>query len=392
MCGQAGSLSYVLSCISRVSWFHSSDWIQTMLVLGIESSCDETSAAVVSDGARILSNVVASQIALHRPYGGVVPELASRHHLELINTVVTDALREAGVTLDQIEGVAATCGPGLASSLLIGLTFGKSLALARNLPFIGINHMEAHLISPWLSAGRAFEPNVSLIVSGGHTMLVHVRAIGDHTVLGQTTDDAAGEAFDKVAKLLGLGYPGGPEVEKAARDGNPAAIPFPRGKLNDPDFDFSFSGIKTAVLYWLRKQEKKEMAEGRWQMAADGSSLSAAASPTLHSSLFTLHSPFLPDVCASFQQAVVDVLVGKAIAAALAMRVRFVTVSGGVACNNALRDQLAAACRRNGLELLVADRKLCTDNAGMIAGLGWHKLHAGLRSPLDLDAQPNLRL
>jgi len=366
MCGQASSLSYVLSCISRVSWFHSSDWIQTMLVLGIESSCDETSAAVVSDGARILSNVVASQIALHRPYGGVVPELASRHHLELINTVVTDALREAGVTLDQIEGVAATCGPGLASSLLIGLTFGKSLALARNLPFIGINHMEAHLISPWLSAGRAFEPNVSLIVSGGHTMLVHVRAISDH--------------------------PGGPEVEKAARDGNPAAIPFPRGKLNDPDFDFSFSGVKTAVLYWLRKQEKKEMAEGRWQMAADGSSLSAAASPTLHSSLFTLHSPFLPDLCASFQQAVVDVLVGKAMAAALAMRVRFVTVSGGVACNNALRDQLAAACRRNGLELLVADRKLCTDNAGMIAGLGWHKLHAGLRSPLDLDAQPNLRL
>ena len=337
-----------------------------MLVLGIESSCDETSAAVVSDGARILSNVVASQIALHRPYGGVVPELASRHHLELINSVVTDALREAGVTLDQIEGVAATCGPGLASSLLIGLTFGKSLALARGLPFVGINHMEAHLISPWLSAGRAFEPNVSLIVSGGHTMLVHVRAIGDHTVLGQTTDDAAGEAFDKVAKLLGLGYPGGPEVEKAARSGNPAAIPFPRGKLNDPDFDFSFSGIKTAVLYWLRKHPESEIQNPK--------------------------SKIVSDLCASFQQAVVDVLVAKAIAAALAMRVRFVTVSGGVACNGALRDQLAAACRRHGLELLMADRKLCTDNAGMIAGLGWHKLRAGLRSPLDLDAQPNLRL
>jgi N6-L-threonylcarbamoyladenine synthase len=331
-----------------------------MLVLGIESSCDETSAAVISDGPRILSNVVASQIALHRPYGGVVPELASRRHLELINAVVTDALREAGVTLDRIEGVAATCGPGLASSLLIGLTFGKSLALARNLPFVGINHMEAHLISPWLAAGRAFEPNVSLIVSGGHTMLVHVRAIGDHTVLGQTTDDAAGEAFDKVAKLLGLGYPGGPEVENAAREGNPAAIAFPRGKLNDPDFDFSFSGIKTAVLYWLRKREQK--------------------------------SEVVPDLCASFQQAVVDVLVGKTVAAALAMRVGFVTVSGGVACNGALREQLAAACQRQGIELLLADRKLCTDNAGMIAGLGWHKLRAGLRSPLDLDAQPNLRL
>ena len=365
-----------------------------MLVLGIESSCDETSAAVVSDGARILSNVVASQIALHRPYGGVVPELASRHHLEIINTVVTDALREASVTLDQIEGVAATCGPGLASSLLIGLTFGKSLALARGLPFIGINHMEAHLISPWLSAGRAFEPNVSLIVSGGHTMLVHVRAIGDHTVLGQTTDDAAGEAFDKVAKLLGLGYPGGPEVEKAARDGNPAAIPFPRGKLNDPDFDFSFSGVKTAVLYWLRKREQKEKSEVssqksviRCQKPEDGSPSSASVAPRS-----TLNAQTLSDLCASFQQAVVDVLVGKAIAAALAMRVRFVTVSGGVACNGALRDQLAAACRRNGLELLMADHKLCTDNAGMIAGLGWHKLHAGLRSPLDLDAQPNLRL
>ncbi|MFZ2641527.1 MAG: tRNA (adenosine(37)-N6)-threonylcarbamoyltransferase complex transferase subunit TsaD [Verrucomicrobiia bacterium] len=337
-----------------------------MLVLGIESSCDETSAAVVSDGARILSNVVASQIALHRPYGGVVPELASRHHLELINTVVADALREASVTLNQIEGVAATCGPGLASSLLIGLTFGKSLALARNLPFIGINHMEAHLISPWLSAGRAFEPNVSLIVSGGHTMLVHVRAIGDHTVLGQTTDDAAGEAFDKVSKLLGLGYPGGPEVEKAARSGNPAAIPFPRGKLNDPDFDFSFSGIKTSVLYWLRKHPESEIRNPK--------------------------SKIVSDLCASFQQAVVDVLVGKAIAAALATRVRFVTVSGGVACNGVLRDQLATACRRKGLELLMADRKLCTDNAGMIAGLGWHKLHAGLRTPLDLDAQPNLQL
>lgn len=337
-----------------------------MLVLGIESSCDETSAAVVSDGARILSNVVASQIALHRPYGGVVPELASRHHLELINTVVADAFREAGVTLDQIEGVAATCGPGLASSLLIGLTFGKSLALARNLPFIGINHMEAHLISPWLSAGRAFEPNVSLIVSGGHTMLVHVRAIGDHTVLGQTTDDAAGEAFDKVSKLLGLGYPGGPEVEKAARGGNPAAIPFPRGKLNDPDFDFSFSGIKTSVLYWLRKHPESEIQNPK--------------------------SKIVSDLCASFQQAVVDVLVGKAIAAALATRVRFVTVSGGVACNGALRDQLATACRRKGLELLMADRKLCTDNAGMIAGLGWHKLHAGILTPLDIDAQPNLQL
>jgi N6-L-threonylcarbamoyladenine synthase len=337
-----------------------------MLVLGIETSCDETSAAVVRDGREILSNVVASQIALHRPYGGVVPELASRHHLEVIDILITESLNEAGVRLDDIAGVAATCGPGLASSLLIGLTAGKAIALARRLPFAGINHLEAHLVSPWLSAQRDFEPNVSLIASGGHTILVHARAVGDHTVLGQTLDDAAGEAFDKVAKLLGLGYPGGPEIERCARDGNPAAIPFPRGKLNDPDHDFSFSGIKTAVLYWLRKQPDPSI----------------------------LHSPssILNDVCASFQQAVVDVLVGKTIAAARACRARAVTVSGGVACNGALRDQLAAACARHRIELLVADRKLCTDNAGMIAGLAFHKLRAGLRSAPNLDAQPNLRL
>jgi N6-L-threonylcarbamoyladenine synthase len=335
-----------------------------MLVLGIETSCDETSAAVVRDGREILANVVASQIALHRPYGGVVPELASRHHLECIDTIVAQAFNAAGVTLDAIEAVAATYGPGLASSLLIGLTVGKSLAMARGLPFVGINHLEAHLVSPWLSATREFEPNVSLIVSGGHTILVHARAVGDHRVLGQTLDDAAGEAFDKVAKLLGLGYPGGPAVESAARNGNPAVMSFPRGKLNDPDHDFSFSGLKTAVLYWLRRNAQP-----------------AAPNPQL-----------LADLCASFQQAIVDVLVGKTIAASRACRVRCVTVSGGVACNGALRGQLAAACQRDGIGLLVADRKLCTDNAGMIAGLAFHKLRAGLRSPLDLDAQPNLRL
>ncbi|MBM3888143.1 MAG: tRNA (adenosine(37)-N6)-threonylcarbamoyltransferase complex transferase subunit TsaD [Verrucomicrobia bacterium] len=352
-----------------------------MLVLGIETSCDETSAAVVRDGRRILSHVVSSQITLHQPYGGVVPELASRHHLELIDSVVGEALNAASVTLDPIEGVAATYGPGLASSLLIGLTFGKSIALARGLPFIGINHMEAHLVSPWLSAQREFAPNVSLIVSGGHTILVHARAVGDHTVLGQTLDDAAGEAFDKVAKLVGLGYPGGPEIEQHARAGNPNAIPLPRGKLHDPDHDFSFSGVKTAVFYWLRKRSQELRVESREPAAKNsGSRLSA------------LDSRLLSDVCASFQQAVVDVLVGKTIAAARACRVRAVTVSGGVACNGALRDQLAAACARERLELLVADRKLCTDNAAMIAGLGYHKLRAGLRSPPELDAQPNLRL
>ena len=333
-----------------------------MLVLGLETSCDETSAALVRDGREILSNVVATQIALHRPYGGVVPELASRHHLEWIDNVVAEAFKEAGLGLNAVEAIAATCGPGLASSLLIGLTVGKSLAFARGLPFVGVNHMEAHLLSPWLSAQRDFQPNVSLIVSGGHTLLVHVRAIGDHTVLGQTVDDAAGEAFDKVAKLLGLGYPGGPEIERRAREGNPAAIALPRGKLNDPDLDFSFSGLKTAVLYWLRKNEK-------------------AITPSL-----------VADLCASFQQAVVEVLVGKTMAAARYCNVQVVTISGGVACNGALRENLAEACRRRRVELLLADRQLCTDNAGMIAAVGYHKLRAGLQSPWDLDAQPNLRM
>ena len=326
-----------------------------MKVLGIETSCDETSAAVV-DAGRILSNVVSSQIDLHRPYGGVVPELAARNHLELIDTVIRTALAEAGLAIGEIDAVAATYGPGLASSLLIGLNAGKGLALAAGKPFIGINHLEAHLYSPALDGVGL--PMVSLIVSGGHTILAHVTGIGQHIILGQTIDDAAGEAFDKVAKLLKLAYPGGPEIDRLAKTGNPRAIAFPRSMLNDASYDFSFSGLKTSVLYFLRKN------------------------PTC----------CVPDICASFQEAVVDVLAGKLLRAAEEYRVQTVSMAGGVSINSRLREKLTAECERRQLRLRLAPAKLCTDNAGMIAALAYHKLLAGQRSPFSLEVAPSAGL
>jgi len=324
-----------------------------MNILGIETSCDETSAAVVQDGARILSNVVSSQVDLHRPYGGVVPELASRHHLQLIDAVVTEALEKAGVTHDQVDAVAATYGPGLASSLLIGLNAGKGIAFATGKPFIAVNHMEAHLYSPVMNAPDAL-PMVSLIVSGGHTILVHATGIGQHKILGQTVDDAAGEAFDKVAKLLQLGYPGGPEIDRLAQSGNARAINFPRSMLDDPSYNFSFSGIKTAVLYFLRKnlQYRPE------------------------------------DVCASFQEAVVDVLVGKTLRAAEEYRVHTVSASGGVSINSRFRQRLTGECERRGWRCLLVPASLCTDNAAMIAALAYHKQP----SDFALDVAPSIGL
>ena len=348
-----------------------------MNVLGIETSCDETSAAVVGAG-RILSNVVSSQIELHRPYGGVVPELASRRHLELIDAVIQTALQEAGVSLDELDAVAATYGPGLASSLLIGLNTGKGIALAAGLPFIGINHLEAHLYSPLLEYGsqdppladsqlppdrQSLLPMIALIVSGGHTILAHVTGLGQHVILGQTVDDAAGEAFDKVAKLLQLGYPGGPEVDRLAQSGNPRAITFPRSMLDDPGYNFSFSGLKTAVLYYLKKNPLPVTA-----------------------------SQSIADICASFQEAVVDVLVGKILRAAEEYRVSTLSLAGGVSMNSRLRARLAAECSRRGLRLLLASPQLCTDNAGMIAALAHHKLCAGMRSPFSLEVAPSAGL
>ena len=330
-----------------------------MKVLGVETSCDETSAAVVRDGGEILSNVVSSQIALHRPYGGVVPELASRNHLRLISSVVEEALAEAHTPMEQIDAIAATYGPGLASSLLIGLSTAKGIAFGAGKPFVGINHLEAHLYSPLLAnANPKALPMVSLIVSGGHTILAHATAISEHEILGQTVDDAAGEAFDKVAKLLGLGYPGGPEIEKRAEQGNPAAIEFPRSMLHDGSYNFSFSGLKTAVLYFLRKNPQA----------------------------------CVEDVCASFQEAVVDVLVGKTLRAAIERHVKTVSVSGGVSINGRLREALTAACAEHGLQLLLAPPRLCTDNAAMIAALAYHKLKSGQGSNFSLEVAPSMGL
>ena len=330
-----------------------------MKVLGVETSCDETAAAVVSDGTEILSNVVSSQIALHRPYGGVVPELASRNHLRLIDSVIRQALSDADTTIDQIDAVAATYGPGLASSLLIGLNAAKGIALASGKPFVAINHVEAHLYTPLFANGALDAlPMVSLIISGGHTILAHATGVGTHEILGQTVDDAAGEAFDKVAKLLGLGYPGGPEIERRAENGNPAAIDFPRSMLNDGTDNFSFSGLKTSVLYFLRRNPQHR----------------------------------LEDVCAGFQEAVVDVLVGKAVRAAENLQVKTVSASGGVSVNRRFREKLGAECAERRLRLLLAPRALCTDNAAMIAALACYQFSRVGPSDYSREIAPSIGL
>ena len=320
------------------------------MLLALETSCDETSAAVIADGV-ILSNVVSSQIRLHAEYGGVVPELAAREHLRNLLPVAREALQKASANLEQIHAVAATEGPGLPAALLVGFHAAQAFALSKNLPFVGIHHHEAHLYSPWIAGDppraefEQFQPNVSLIVSGGHTLLVHVREEGKHEVLGSTVDDAAGECFDKTAKLLGLAYPGGPQMDRLAKNGNPKAHKFPRPMIHDPNDDFSFSGLKTAVRYYLR--DHPGAADDRAQVH---------------------------DLCASIQSAIVDVLVTKTIRAAKRLRVRCVTASGGVTCNSALRAQLTAACAEERLTLRLAQPNLSTDNAGMIGILAERKL------------------
>ena len=340
-----------------------------MTLLALETSCDETSAAVVRDG-RVLSNVVSSQIKLHAEYGGVVPELATREHLKNLQPVTEAALREAGVSATELNALAATQGPGLPAALMIGLRAAQTMAYALGLPFVGINHHEAHLYSPWIGGEplRAqfdtFEPNVSLIVSGGHTLLVHVEAELRHRVLGGTIDDAAGECFDKTAKLIGLPYPGGPQMDKLAEGGDAKRFKFPRPKMHDADDDFSFSGLKTSVRYFLRDN------------------------PAL------LDDPqALRDLCASVQAAIIEVLVTKTMRATERLSVRCVSASGGVTANRSLRAELAKACATRGLQLRVADRSLCTDNAAMIAILAERKLHhAHPTTDLDADIAPGLAL
>ena len=335
-----------------------------MLLAAIETSCDETSVAVVRDG-RILSSVVSSQIKLHSEYGGVVPELATREHLRNLLPVAREALAQAGVRAGDLEAISATQGPGLPPALMIGFQAGQAFAYAMGKPFVGINHHEAHLYSPWIRGNQAefgaIQPNVSLVVSGGHTMLVHVRAELSHVLLGSTLDDAAGECFDKTAKLIGLPYPGGPEMDKLAQNGNPAAFDFPRPMIKESHDDFSFSGLKTAVRYFLRDHPAiLESDQG------------------------------LRDLCASVQAAIVDVLVQKTLRAARRLNVRCVTASGGVTCNSALRRDLNDACVRNGLVLRLAERSLCTDNAAMIAVLAERRLAHGTRdTSLSAEIRPS---
>lgn len=331
------------------------------IFLAIESSCDETAVAVLrgeaGEQAEVLASEIASQIEQHREHGGVVPELASRSHSLCLNGLVEQALSTAGVGMGEVDVFGATMGPGLASSLLVGSTAAKAMACVSGKPFVEVNHLEGHLLSPFIDRTEVPE-HVGLIVSGGHTLLMHVREAGDYVRLGSTKDDAAGEAFDKVGKMLGLPYPGGPEIEKAAKGGDAKAYDFPRSMMHDGTLDFSFSGLKTAVLYTLQKDNGAKVE----------------------------------DVAASFQKAVVEVLVEKTIRAARAAGVKLIGLSGGVSLNGALREALSERCEREGMELVIAQGGLCADNAGMIAFAGLLKFFAGKTDGLGGDIDPNLKL
>ncbi len=327
-----------------------------MLILGIESSCDETAAAVLEDGNRLLSNVIDSQIALHGKYGGVVPELASRRHLESIYPVVEEALARAGVTLADLDGLAVTQGPGLVGSLLVGLSFTKALSMVTGIPFVGVDHIAGHLLSVFLGPGKPAFPYIALVASGGHSSIFLVRNPTTFEILGRTRDDAAGEAFDKVAKLLGLPYPGGPEVSKLAARGNPAAIAFPRAWLDKDSFDFSFSGVKTSVANHVNSHGQRG------------------------------EEPAIADICASFQEAVVEVMVEKAFRAAHATRTRQIVLAGGVAANPRLRSAMEERGRVEAIEVFLPPLEYCTDNAAMIALAGYHLFNDHRTTDCTMDA------
>jgi len=325
-----------------------------MLLLAIETSCDETAAAVVRDGCRMLSSVVSSQVAIHAEYGGVVPEIASRKHLEMISPVVSQALSEAGVTFDDIEGLVVTRGPGLSGALLVGLSAAKAIAAARRIPYAGVHHIEGHLFATFLEQPVEF-PFLALVVSGGHTHLYLVRGFGRYETLGRTRDDAAGEAFDKTAKIMGLEYPGGMRIDHLASQGNPQAVRLPRPLMHDGSLNFSFSGLKTAVMQHLHKHP------------------------------VVLDTPGAADLCASFQEAVCDVLVSKTKAALELTGCHRLVVAGGVACNSGLRRRMREMVDQSGLELHLPPLALCGDNAAMLAVAGNHYLENGLCSPMTLD-------
>ncbi len=333
-----------------------------MKVLGIETSCDETAVAVVEDGRSVLANLISSQVDLHARYGGVVPELASRAHVQAINPLMAEALDRAGCRFADIDGVAVTVGPGLAGALLVGVAAAKAVSLATGAELIGVNHLEGHIYANFLEHGPPEPPYVCLVVSGGHTMLVHMPEEHRYEVLGQTVDDAAGEAFDKIARFMGLGFPGGPALDRLARQGDPEAIAFPRAMADSGDYDFSLSGLKTAVLRYV----KGELAAGR--------------------------RPDPADLAASFQEAIVDVQVSKTVAAALERGVSTVLLGGGVVANTRLRERMEKAGAEAGLRVLFPAIELCTDNAAMIACAGASRLARGERSSLDVAIDPGLEL
>ena len=339
------------------------DLTRSGAILAIETSCDETSAAILRDGA--LASVIVSSQFFHERFGGVVPELASRAHVRATLPIVKEALREANIGLNMLEAVAVTFAPGLMGSLLVGFNFAKGLSLALGVPLIGVHHIEAHVFSALLEAERPQLPFIALVVSGGHTLLLLVRDVGDYILLGETLDDAAGEAFDKVGKMLGLAYPAGPEIDRLAREGNPDFAQFPRAMLNEPNFDFSFSGIKTSVLHWLKKDQQSFLKK-------EGNAVK--------------------DVAASFQRAVVDVLVLKTIRAAEEYGITGIVCAGGVSANSELRERFRTECSHRGMQFFVPRSLFSTDNAAMIAMLGALKLARGIVNDLSLTALPRLRL
>ncbi len=335
---------------------------QGIRILAIETSCDETAAAVVVDGREVRSNIIFSQIALHTLYGGVVPEIASRKHIEKINQVITEALQKAEMTLDDIDAIGVTYGPGLVGALLVGVAEAKAIGYAKGIPLIGVHHIEGHISANYIEDKDLEPPFLCLIVSGGHTHLVHVLDYGSYAILGRTMDDAAGEAFDKVARAIGLGYPGGPKIESVARRGRSDAIAFPRASIAGEGYHFSFSGMKSAVLNYLNSSQMKREAIVQ------------------------------EDVAASFQQAVIDVLTGNVIRALEETGVKKFALAGGVASNQTLRNALAAVCGCRDVAFYCPSPALCTDNAAMIGAAAYYNYRAGVRSGLDLNAVPNLKL
>ncbi len=331
-------------------------------ILAIESSCDETAAAVIRNGREVLSNVISSQIELHKLYGGVVPEIASRKHIEKINQVVEEALKEANTTLDDVDAIAVTYGPGLVGALLVGVAFAKSIAYAKQKPLVGVHHIEGHISANYIENLELEPPFMCLVVSGGHSHLVHVKEYGEYEIIGRTRDDAAGEAFDKVARAIGLGYPGGPKIDKLSKEGDKNAIKFPRAVIEGAPHDFSFSGLKSAVLNYLNQCEMKQMEVN------------------------------YADVAASFQQAVIDVLVDHAVSATKEFGLDKLAVAGGVASNSSLRESMQTACEKNNLKFYHPSPIFCTDNAAMIGVAGYYEYKKGTRHGWDLNAVPNLKI